>query len=39
MSELGDGGGYAFGSGNSIASFVPPGNYLAMLDEAWKIRG
>ncbi|MDD3927138.1 MAG: uroporphyrinogen decarboxylase family protein [bacterium] len=39
ISELGNGGGYAFGSGNSIASFVPPGNYLAMLDEAWKIRG
>jgi uroporphyrinogen decarboxylase len=27
------GGGYVLGSGNSIANFVPPENYLAMLDE------
>lgn len=27
-------GGYALGSGNSIASYVPVDNYLAMLDEA-----
>lgn len=39
IGELGSEGGYAFGSGNSIASFVPPANYLTMLDEAWKIRG
>ncbi|NPV80188.1 MAG: uroporphyrinogen-III decarboxylase-like protein [Firmicutes bacterium] len=38
MNEMGNEGGYAFGSGNSIAHFVPPGNYLAMLDEAWRIR-
>jgi uroporphyrinogen decarboxylase len=28
------GGGFAFGSGNTIANFVPVANYLAMLDEA-----
>jgi uroporphyrinogen-III decarboxylase len=28
------GGGYAFGSGNTIANFIPVTNYLAMLDEA-----
>jgi len=27
------GGGYCLGSGNSIANYVPLGNYLAMLDE------
>ena len=27
-------GGYAFGSGNTIANYIPLGNYLAMLDEA-----
>jgi uroporphyrinogen decarboxylase len=30
------GGGYAFGSGNTIANYIPLGNYLAMLDEAKK---
>lgn len=38
ISELGADGGYALGSGNSIAAFVPVENYLAMLDEAWKLR-
>jgi uroporphyrinogen decarboxylase len=28
------GGGYAFGSGNTIANYVPLDNYLTMLDEA-----
>lgn len=28
------GGGWALGSGNTIANYVPPGNFLAMLDEA-----
>jgi len=31
------GGGYVFGSGNTIANYVPLGNYLAMLDEAKKL--
>ena len=34
----GEGGGYAFGSGNSIADFVPIPNYLTMLHEAWRSR-
>ncbi len=38
LAECGRGGGYALGSGNSIAPFVPVRNYLAMLDEAWKAR-
>jgi uroporphyrinogen decarboxylase len=38
LTECGRGGGYALGSGNSIAPFVPVGNYLAMLDEAWRMR-
>lgn len=28
-------GGFAIGSGNTVANYVPVGNYLAMLDEAW----
>ena len=28
------GGRYAFGSGNSIANYIPVENYLVMLDEA-----
>ncbi len=38
LSELGNDGGYALGSGNSITDYVPIENYLAMLDEAWKQR-
>jgi len=36
--ELGADGGYALGSGNSIAAYVPVENYLAMLDEGWSLR-
>ncbi len=39
ITECGWGGGYCLGSGNSIAPFVPVGYYLAMLDEAWRMRG
>lgn len=38
LEKCGAGGGYALGSGNSIAGYVPPENYLAMLDEGWKSR-
>ena len=38
VTELGANGGYALGSGNSIAAYVPVENYLAMLDEGWRIR-
>lgn len=31
------GGGYAFGSGNTIANYIPLDNYLAMLDEAKQV--
>jgi uroporphyrinogen decarboxylase len=29
-------GGYILGSGNSLANYIPPENFLAMLDEGWK---
>ncbi|HHV44855.1 MAG TPA: uroporphyrinogen-III decarboxylase-like protein [Firmicutes bacterium] len=31
------GGGYALGTGNSVANYIPTENYLAMLDEGRKI--
>ncbi len=31
------GGGYALGTGNSVANYIPLGNYLAMLDEGRKV--
>ena len=30
------GGGFALGSGNTVANYVPLANYLAMLDECWR---
>ncbi len=30
------GGGWALGSGNTLANYIPVRNYLAMLDEGWK---
>lgn len=30
------GGGFALGSGNTVANYVPVANYLAMLDECWR---
>jgi len=38
IEECGSDGGYCLGSGNSIAKFVPVENYLAMLDEGWRLR-
>jgi uroporphyrinogen decarboxylase len=38
MEECGAGGGYALGSGNSIADYVPVENYLTMVDEAMRAR-
>ena len=38
VTELGSDGGYALGSGNSIAKFVPVENYLTMLDEGWRLQ-
>ena len=31
-------GGFAFGVGNSVADYVPPDNYLAMIEEANRFR-
>jgi len=28
--------GYILGSGNSVANYIPPRNFLAMLDEGWR---
>jgi len=39
MDECGARGRYAVGSGNSVPSYVPPANYLAMVEEAVRRRG
>ena len=38
LDECMPGGGYALGTGNSVANYIPAENYLAMLDEGakWK---
>ena len=36
LGECAPGGGYALGSGNSVANYIPVENYLAMLDEGRK---
>lgn len=38
IDQLGQDGGYALGSGNSIADYVPLENYLTMLEQGWKRR-
>ena len=38
LDECGADGGYALGSGNSIADYVPAENYLAMLAAGWARR-
>lgn len=38
LETCGSRGRYALGSGNSIPSYVPPENYLAMLDEAFEVQ-
>jgi len=30
------GGGFALGTGNTVANYIPIANYLAMLDEGWR---
>ena len=37
MEECMPGGGWALGSGNSLANYVPVQNYLAMLDVGWEL--
>ena len=36
LDECAPGGGYALGTGNSVANYIPVENYLAMLDEGAK---
>ena len=36
MQDCMEGGGWALGSGNSVANYIKPENYLAMLEEGWK---
>jgi uroporphyrinogen decarboxylase len=37
LEECMPGGGYALGTGNSVANYIPLPNYLAMLDEGMKV--
>jgi uroporphyrinogen decarboxylase len=39
MDECGPRGRYAVGSGNSVPSYIPVENYLAMVEEAVSRRG
>jgi uroporphyrinogen decarboxylase len=39
VETCGSRGRYAVGSGNSIPSYIPPENYLAMVDEAMSLSG
>jgi uroporphyrinogen decarboxylase len=36
IEECAPGGGWALGSGNSVANYLPVANYLAMMDEGWR---
>ena len=36
IEECAPGGGWALGSGNTVANYVPVANFLAMLDEGWR---
>jgi uroporphyrinogen decarboxylase len=38
LETCGVSGGYALGTGNSVAHYVPVEHYLAMLDEGWRMR-
>ena len=37
IQDCSPGGGWALGSGNSVANYIKPENYLAMLEEGWKL--
>ncbi|MGE5531320.1 MAG: uroporphyrinogen decarboxylase family protein [Bacteroidota bacterium] len=37
IEETAPGGGFALGSGNTVANYIPVGNYLAMLDEGRRV--
>jgi len=36
IEECAPGGGWALGTGNTVANYLPMKNFLAMLDEGWK---
>ncbi len=36
LEECAPGGGWALGTGNTVANYLPVQNFLAMLDEGWK---
>ena len=36
LRECAPGGGYALGTGNSVANYVPVANFLTMMEEGWK---
>lgn len=36
IEECAPGGGWALGSGNTVANYLPVANFLAMLDEGWR---
>lgn len=36
LEECMPGGGYALGTGNSVANYIPVNNFIAMLDEGWQ---
>ena len=36
LAECMPGGGFALGSGNTVANYVPVENYLAMIEEGWR---
>lgn len=39
VQQCGPGGGFALGSGNSIANYIPPANLRVMLGEAFRCQG
>ena len=39
IEQCAPGGGWALGTGNSVANYIPVANYLAMLDEGRRYRG
>jgi len=36
LRECAPGGGYALGTGNSVANYVPVANFLTMMEEGWR---
>jgi uroporphyrinogen decarboxylase len=38
LEACGPSGAYVLGSGNSVANYIPPHNFLTMVDEGWRYR-